>query len=102
MPRRCAPRNDKRWLLTVSLRGAQRCGNLVQELPAVHLYRLRQKASEPAEILSSFKQIYAKEALNKSVAALSGSFAATYRFENLEIHKVFLRFSNLNLRKISR
>ena len=38
-----------------------------------------------------------KEPLNKSAAALSGSFAPTFRFENLEIHKVFLQFSNLNL-----
>ena len=38
-----------------------------------------------------------KEPLNQSAAALSGSFAPAYRFENLEIHKVFLRFSNLNL-----
>ncbi|MDY4231014.1 MAG: hypothetical protein SOX74_02890, partial [Candidatus Faecousia sp.] len=38
-----------------------------------------------------------KEPLNKSTAAFSGSFAPTYRFENLEIHKVFLRFPNLNL-----
>ncbi|MFQ9814896.1 MAG: hypothetical protein ACLRX2_04090 [Oscillospiraceae bacterium] len=57
-----------------------------------------------------------KEPLNKSAAALSGSFAPTYRFENLEIlrsrwrlcrltdaacplrvHKVFLQFPNLNL-----
>ena len=38
-----------------------------------------------------------KEPLNKSAAALSGSFAPAYRFENLEIHKVFLRFPNLNL-----
>ena len=37
-----------------------------------------------------------KEPLNKLAAALDGSFAATFRFENLEIHKVFLRFSNLN------
>ena len=40
-----------------------------------------------------------KEPLNKSAAALGGSFAATFRFENLEIHKVFLRFSNLDLRQ---
>ena len=39
------------------------------------------------------------EPLNKSTAALSGSLAATFRFENLEIHKVFLRFSNLDLRQ---
>ena len=38
-----------------------------------------------------------KEPLNKSAAALSGSFAPTCRLENLEIHKVFLQFSNLNL-----
>ena len=43
------------------------------------------------------KLIVSKEPLNKSSAALSGSFAPTYRFENLEIHKVFLRFPNLNL-----
>ena len=40
---------------------------------------------------------YTKEALNKSTAAHGGSFVPTFRFENLEIHKVFLRFSNLNL-----
>ncbi len=38
-----------------------------------------------------------KEPLNKSAAALSGSFAPTDWFENLEIHKVFLQFPNLNL-----
>ena len=38
-----------------------------------------------------------KEPLNKSSAVLSGPFAPTYRFENLEIHKVFLRIPNLNL-----
>ena len=38
-----------------------------------------------------------REPLNQSAAALSGSFAPTFRFENLEIRKVFLRFSNLNL-----
>ena len=38
-----------------------------------------------------------KEPLNKSSAALSGPFAPTYRFENLEIRKGFLRFPNLNL-----
>ena len=40
---------------------------------------------------------YTKEALNKSAAADSGSFVPTFRFENLETHKVFLRFSSLNL-----
>jgi len=29
----------------------------------------------------------------------SGSFAATLQFENLEIHKVFLRLSNLDLQQ---
>ena len=38
-----------------------------------------------------------REPLNKSAAALSGSFVPAYRFENLEIHKGFLQFSNLNL-----
>ena len=37
------------------------------------------------------------EPLNKSAAALSGSFVPAYRFENLEIRKGFLRFPNLNL-----
>ena len=37
------------------------------------------------------------EPLNKSAAALSRSFAPTYRFENLEIHEVFLQVPNLNL-----
>ena len=37
------------------------------------------------------------EPLNQSAAALSGSFAPTYRFENLEKHEVFLQFPNLNL-----
>ena len=37
------------------------------------------------------------EPLNQSAAALSGPFAPTDRFENLEIRKGFLRFPNLNL-----
>ncbi len=41
--------------------------------------------------------IASREPLNQSAAALSGSFVPAYRFENLEIHKVFLRFPNLNL-----
>ena len=45
--------------------------------------------------ISSYRIL--KEPLNKSAAALSGSFAQTFRFENLEIHKVFLQFPNLNL-----
>ena len=48
---------------------------------------------------TQFGIIFSKEPLNKSAAAVSGSFSATFRFENLEIHKVFLRFSNLNLRQ---
>ena len=40
---------------------------------------------------------FPREPLNKSSAALSGSFAPAYRFENLEIRKGFLRFPNLNL-----
>ena len=40
---------------------------------------------------------YTREPLNQSAAALSGSFAPTDRFENFEIHKVFLQFPNLNL-----
>ena len=37
------------------------------------------------------------EPLNQSAAAVSGSFAPTCRFENFEIRKGFLQFSNLNL-----
>ena len=37
------------------------------------------------------------ETPNKSPAAHGGSFAPTVQFENLEIHKVFLRLSNLHL-----
>ena len=39
--------------------------------------------------------------INRLRRALSGSFAPTDRFENLEIHRVFLRFPNLNLETIS-
>ena len=46
---------------------------------------------------SAFTENVARKPLNKSAAALSGSFAPTFRFENLEIHKVFLQFPNLNL-----
>jgi hypothetical protein len=35
--------------------------------------------------------------MNQSAAALSGSFAPSCWFENLEIHKGLLRFPNLNL-----
>ena len=42
---------------------------------------------------------YTRETLNKSAAALSGSFAAILPFGKLEIHKVFLRFPNVALRK---
>ena len=37
-----------------------------------------------------------REPLNQSAAALSGSFAPAYRFENPEIRKGFLQFLNLN------
>ena len=40
---------------------------------------------------------HTREPLNQSAAALSGSFAPTCRFENLEIRKGFLQFPNLNL-----
>lgn len=43
-----------------------------------------------------------KIARRRGAAALNGSFAPTDRFENLEIHKVFLRFPNLNLEQIPR
>ena len=47
--------------------------------------------------LTRFIQRFLREPLNKSTAALSGSFAPTDRFENLEIRKGFLQFPNLNL-----
>ena len=37
--------------------------------------------------LASYEIAILMEPLNQSAAALSGSFAPTYRFENLEIHK---------------
>ena len=37
------------------------------------------------------------ETLIESSAAAAGSFAPTLQFCKLEIHKVFLRFQNLNL-----
>ena len=40
-----------------------------------------------------------KKTLNRSSAALSGSFAPTDWFENLEIRKGFLQFPNLNLER---
>ena len=46
---------------------------------------------------SAFTKNVAKKPLNKSAAAVSGSFAPTYWFENLEIRKGFLQFPNLNL-----
>ena len=52
---------------------------------------------QKVEACPAFCAAYAKEPLNQSAAALSGSFAPTCRFENLEIHKVFLQFPNLNL-----
>jgi hypothetical protein len=39
------------------------------------------------------------EALINSPAVISGSFATTFQFEKLEIHTVFLRFPNFNLRQ---
>ena len=53
----------------------------------------------PRPTESDSGSLFFREAQNKSAAALGGSFAATFRFENLEIHKVFLRLSNLNLRQ---
>ena len=40
-----------------------------------------------------------KEPLNQWSAAFGGAFDAILRFEKLEIHKVFLPFSNLVLRQ---
>lgn len=37
------------------------------------------------------------ETLNKSPAVAGGSFAPTMQIEKLEIHTVFLHFSNFNL-----
>ena len=44
-----------------------------------------------------YPSVYTRGPLKQSAAALSGSFVPTDRFENLEIHKGFLRFPNLNL-----
>ena len=69
------------------------------------LFAQKGMVSEPFSILHTFASMHesaftenvARKPLNKSAAALSGSFAPTFRFENLEIHKVFLQFPNLNL-----
>jgi len=42
-------------------------------------------------------QANARESLNQSTAALSGSFSPTDWFEYLEIRKGFLQVPNLNL-----
>ena len=47
--------------------------------------------------IASIFFMVAREPLNQSSAALSGSFAPTCQFENLEIRKGFLQFPNLNL-----
>jgi len=39
------------------------------------------------------------ETLIKSSSAISGSFAPTFAYKNLEIHTVFLRFLTQNLRQ---
>ncbi len=41
-------------------------------------------------------KVLSRETLNKSSAGFGGSFAPIFAFENLEIHKVFLRFSTQN------
>ena len=46
--------------------------------------------------IASISFMVAREPLNRSSAALSGPFAPTDWFENLEIRKGFLQFSNLN------
>ena len=43
------------------------------------------------------ESVVTREPLKKSAAALSGPFAPTDRFENLEIRKGFLQVPNLNL-----
>ena len=50
----------------------------------------------PARATPYFSAYFIRESLNKSPAAVVGSFSSAFRFEKLEIHKVFLRFSNLN------
>ena len=41
------------------------------------------------------RSYFVAETLNKSPAAIAGSFASTFHFESLEIHKVFLLFKTL-------
>ncbi|MDY4231845.1 MAG: hypothetical protein SOX74_07180 [Candidatus Faecousia sp.] len=57
----------------------------------------RNSARFVADAIYEMIQRLLREPLNKSAAAVSGSFAPTDRFENLEIRKGFLRFPNLNL-----
>ena len=60
----------------------------------VHGRRLLSELPPPSR---SCLRAYHRNPLNQSAAALSGSYAPTFRFENLEIRKGFLRFPNLNL-----
>ena len=41
-------------------------------------------------------ELYPREPLNKSSAAVSGSFSSTLRYRKREIHTVFRRFRYLN------
>ena len=52
-----------------------------------------------AGLTDSAHNPYTKEPLYQWSAAFGGAFDAILRFEKLEIHKVFLPFSNLVLRQ---
>ena len=85
-------------------RPAERRSRFIQRFPRPAVFAAEGQAFLPSYakppglvIARSTATWQSKEALNKSAAADSGSFVPTFRFENLEIHKVFLRFSNLNL-----
>ena len=69
----------------------------MQALPLLSCCHLLTLCIQEVEPFRSCLQAYPREPLNQSAAALSGSFVPAYRFENLEIHKVFLQFPNLNL-----
>ena len=75
----------------------QKRGRISTNLPRLRLKPIRMLRIKPRWRFADPPVSKAWEPLNKSAAALSGSFVPTYWFENLEIHKVFLRFPNLNL-----
>ena len=62
--------------------------------------QLTEQVVQLTSTVNELKQIIVKDTLNKSPHAPGGKFCARLRCQNLEIHKVFLRFCRLGGRKI--